>query len=85
MIIGGWQKISLIDYPSKVSCILFFQGATLGGPYCHNPQLVKGDWLRSTVIGEQTVYDFLKERRGFIDGVVISGGEPTIWQDLVSL
>ena len=85
MVINGCQKVSLIDYPGKISCILFFSGCNFSCPYCHNPDLVKGGWLRSTVIGEQTVYDFLKERKGFLDGVVISGGEPTIRQDLISL
>jgi len=85
MIIGGWRKVSLIDYPGKVSCVLFVSGCNFTCPYCHNPQLVKGGWLRSTVIGEQTVYDFLKERKGFLYGVVVSGGEPTIRQDLISL
>ena len=84
MVIGGLQKVSLIDYPGKVSCVLFVSGCNFSCPYCHNPELVKGGWLRSTVIGEPIVYDFLKERKGFIDGVVISGGEPTIWQDLIS-
>ncbi|MGD9372935.1 MAG: anaerobic ribonucleoside-triphosphate reductase activating protein [Desulfobacterales bacterium] len=85
MIIGGWQKVSLIDYPGRISCILFVSGCNFSCPYCHNPQLAKGGRLRSFFIDGQTVYDYLEGCKGFIDGVVISGGEPTIWQDLVSL
>ena len=85
MIIGGWHKVSLIDYPGKVSCVLFVSGCNFNCPYCHNPQLVKGGRLRPFFIDEQTAYDYLDDRKGFLDGVVISGGEPTIWQDLISL
>lgn len=85
MIIGGWQKVSLIDYPGKVSCVLFVSGCNFNCPYCHNPQLVKRGRLRSFFIDEQTVYDYLDNRKGLLDGVVISGGEPTIRQELIYL
>ena len=84
MIIGGWHKVSLIDYPGKVSCVLFVSGCNFHCPYCHNPQLVKKDKLHSLFVDEQVIYDYLEDRKGIIDGVVISGGEPTIWQDLIS-
>jgi len=85
MIFGGWQKVSLIDYPGKVSCVLFVSGCNFRCPYCHNPQLVKGGRLPPTLIDEQTVYGYLENRKGFLDGVVISGGEPTVGQDLISI
>ena len=85
MIIGGWQKVSFIDYPGKVSCVLFVSGCNFSCPYCHNPQLVKRGGLRSFLIDAQTVYDYLEYRKGLIDGVVISGGEPTIQPDLICL
>jgi pyruvate formate lyase activating enzyme len=85
MMIGGWQKISLIDYPGKASCVLFFSGCNFRCPYCHNPQLVKNDCLRSFFTDKQTIYDYLNDRKGLLDGVVISGGEPTLRQDLISL
>ncbi|MGD8891027.1 MAG: 4Fe-4S cluster-binding domain-containing protein, partial [Desulfobacterales bacterium] len=50
MIIGGWQKVSLIDYPGRISCILFVSGCNFSCPYCHNPQLAKGGRLRSFFI-----------------------------------
>jgi pyruvate formate lyase activating enzyme len=85
MMIGGWQKVSLIDYPGKVSCVLFVSGCNFSCPYCHNPQLVKEGRLNSFFVDEQTVYNYLIDRKGFIDGVVISGGEPTLRQDLICL
>jgi pyruvate formate lyase activating enzyme len=85
MNIGGWQKVSLIDYPGKVSCVLFISGCNFRCPYCHNPQLVKKDRLSSPLVNEQKVYHYLEDRKGFLDGVVISGGEPTIQQELIPL
>ena len=84
MMIAGWQKVSLIDYPDKVSCVLFVSGCNFSCPYCHNPALVKGG-RRSFFIDEQIAYDYLDDRKEFIDGVVISGGEPTICRDLICL
>jgi pyruvate formate lyase activating enzyme len=82
---GGLQKISLLDYPGKICAIFFSCGCNFACPYCHNPQLVR-DWEKSmTVFGAEKVYAFLKDRCGFIDGVVISGGEPTLQGDLAEV
>ena len=81
MILGGIQKQSLIDFPGKISCVLFTQGCNFHCPYCHNPQLVKPG--NDSSLEEAWLWDFLKRRRGFIDGVVITGGEPTLQNDLV--
>jgi pyruvate formate lyase activating enzyme len=81
MIFGGIQKNSLIDYPSKVSCVLFTQGCNFRCPYCHNPQLVASRSSQSSVF-EQDVFAFLSKRKNWLDGVVISGGEPTLQDDL---
>jgi len=79
--IAGFQKNSFIDYPGNISCILFTAGCNFRCPYCHNPDAVKG-------IGEQLSEDdffsFLKKRHGLLDAVVISGGEPTLQQGLMS-
>lgn len=83
--IGGWQKNTIIDYPGKVSCVLFLSGCNFSCPYCHNPNLVKVDGLPSCFLDEQTVLNFLEKRRGFLGGVVISGGEPTLQRDLFVL
>jgi len=85
MVIGGLQKNSLIDYPGKISCVLFLSGCNFECPYCHNPELVKGGGESSTSINKNRVHDFLKKRKKFLNGVVISGGEPTIHQDLIFL
>jgi len=83
MWIGGLQKFSLIDYPGKLSCVLFTRGCNFRCRYCHNPELVLPDKY-CPVISEDKVMEFLKTRTDYLDGVVISGGEPTIQQDLVS-
>ena len=85
MIIGGIQKNSFIDYPGKLSCVLFLSGCNFKCPYCHNPQLVKTDSAYSDYLDEKAVYEFLESRKGLIDGVVISGGEPTLQKGLVLL
>jgi pyruvate formate lyase activating enzyme len=85
MVIAGIQKSSLIDFPGKVSCVLFLQGCNFHCPYCHNPSLVKIGGNSGHLLPESMIYDFLDRRRGFLDGVVISGGEPTIHDDLIEL
>lgn len=85
MVFGGLQKNSLIDFPEKVSCVLFLSGCNFRCPYCHNPDLVKGRPARPSPINEAWVCDFFNRRRGFLDGVVISGGEPTLQEELPSL
>lgn len=80
MIIGGLQKTSLIDFPGKVSCVCFVSGCNFRCPYCHNPDLVQHPG--NAFLDENSFLDFVRERRGFLDGVVISGGEPTLQNDL---
>ena len=83
MRIGGLQKFSLIDYPGKVACIIFTQGCNFRCGYCHNPGLVIPEQFCPTVPEEQ-VFEFLRSRRDYLPGVVVSGGEPTIQGDLVA-
>jgi pyruvate formate lyase activating enzyme len=85
MDIGGLQKSSLIDYPGKLSSVIFFSGCNFDCPYCHNPDLAKGFAACQTDLTTATICKFLKERQGFLDGVVVSGGEPTLQKDLVDL
>lgn len=73
---GGFEKFTLIDYPGKVACMVYTIGCPFRCPYCHNPELV--DETCTTRIPEQVVFDFLDERKGMLDGVVITGGEPTM-------
>jgi pyruvate formate lyase activating enzyme len=80
MIIGGLQKTSLIDFPGKVSCVCFVSGCNFRCPYCHNPDLVHHPGR--SFVDENTFLAFIRERQGFLDGVVLSGGEPTLQKDL---
>jgi len=85
MIIGGLQKSSFIDYPAKICCVIFASGCNFNCPYCHNPDLVMKNHPNSSFCDELTIYDFLEKRKDLIDGVVISGGEPTLQKDFISL
>jgi pyruvate formate lyase activating enzyme len=85
MQIGGIQKSSLIDYPGKVSSVIFCSGCNFDCPYCHNPGLVSGKSSCPDQLDMNAVTGFLDQRRNFLDGVVISGGEPTLQPDLVEL
>jgi len=83
--VGGIQKSSLIDYPEKISAIIFTQGCNFRCPYCHNPELITGNREQGTVDGKlstDSVLEFLKNRIGKLDGVVITGGEPTLQKGL---
>ena len=82
MKIGGLQKVSLIDYPGEISSIIFLQGCNFKCPYCHNPELVDSK-LFGPCLPEKDVLEFLKTRIGKIDAVTITGGEPTIQNDLI--
>jgi pyruvate formate lyase activating enzyme len=79
---GGWQRCSLIDFPGKVSAVLFTQGCSFRCPFCHNPGLVLPDQFSDFSISEEEIFSFLEKRKGKLDGVVISGGEPTLHKDL---
>ncbi|MFC1814136.1 anaerobic ribonucleoside-triphosphate reductase activating protein [Thermodesulfobacteriota bacterium] len=83
MAFGGFQKNSFIDYPGKISCVIFLAGCNFTCPYCHNPELATG--RPSECIDEDEVFDFLERRHNFLDGVVISGGEPTLCKDIFTL
>lgn len=77
--IGGFQKTSFLDYPEKISCIVFTSGCNFRCGYCHNPELFKIE----PVLTVPAFFDFLKARKGKLDGVVITGGEPTLQSGLL--
>mgnify|MGYP000073554294 CR=1 FL=1 len=81
MKIGGFQKFSLIDYPGKISCIIFTRGCNFRCFGCHNPELVYPE-IFITPLKEEILFEFLKKRKGKLEAVVITGGEPTIQPDL---
>ncbi len=78
---AGMQNLTLLDFPNKVACILFVRGCNLRCPFCHNATLVSGN--AENAFPEETVLAFLKKRQGLLDGVVISGGEPTLYPELI--
>jgi len=77
--LGGLQKSSLIDYPKKISAVIFTQGCNFRCPYCHNPELIEGNNEKER---GKRIIEFLQSRIGKLDGVVITGGEPTLHKDL---
>ena len=81
MIIGGFQKFSLIDYPQKVCAVIYTRGCNFRCPFCHNPKLVWPDQYEQEIELEY-VMEFLDNRRGLLDAVTITGGEPTMHNDL---
>lgn len=81
MKIGGLQRISLIDYPGMICAIVFLEGCNFRCPYCHNPELVDPCLFRTSV-KESDVMEFLETRKGKLDAVSITGGEPTIQANL---
>ena len=80
MIISGFQKLTLLDYPNKLASIVFTQGCNFKCAYCQNSDLlsIKTEGL----IDEKEIFDYLKKRKKVLDGVVITGGEPTIQPNL---
>ena len=84
MRIGGLQKLTLLDYPGKVACTVFLPGCNLRCPFCHNPALVLPDRATGGLSTEKLLA-FLETRRGKLDGVCVTGGEPTLYEDLPAL
>ena len=77
--IAGLQPTSLIDYPDRVSAVIFTAGCNFRCPFCHNPDLVLPDRVAGlTLVETDDVLAMLHERQDFLDGVVITGGEPTL-------
>ncbi len=85
MKIGGINTLTLLDYPGKVAAIVFSAGCNFRCGYCHNVQFVlpeQVEKLKGSFIPEEKFFHFLDERKGMLDGIVISGGEATIYPDL---
>ncbi|MEA3346624.1 MAG: anaerobic ribonucleoside-triphosphate reductase activating protein [Candidatus Auribacterota bacterium] len=76
------QKFSLIEYPGKVSCIIFTQGCNFECCYCHNPELIKSKPVTNPKHTMKDIINFLKARKDQLEGIVITGGEPFIQSDL---
>lgn len=83
MIIGGLQKLTLIDYPGHIAATVFSVGCNFRCSFCHNPELVSSIKYGISSIFEKDLFDLLKNRQGKLEGVCITGGEPTIQPDLI--
>ena len=81
MKIGGLQRVSLIDYPGLISAVVFLQGCNFKCSYCHNPELVDPG-LFQPCLRENDIFEFLETRKGKLDAVSITGGEPTLQDKL---
>ena len=83
MEIQGLQKMTLLDYPGKVACTVFLGGCDFRCPFCHNGELVLSPALAE--MNQEELLAFLKKRRGLLDGVCVTGGEPLLRPDLPEL
>ena len=81
MKIQGLQKLTLLDYPEKVACTVFFAGCNFRCPFCHNASLVV-TIPKVPQMNEEEFFGFLKKRQGILDGVCITGGEPLLQTEL---
>jgi len=83
MRIGGLQPVTLLDHPQKVAAIIFASGCNMRCPFCYNSSLVIPEIIeKSSFIPEVDLIAFLKKRKKYLDGIVLSGGEPTIQPDI---
>ncbi|QQS61365.1 MAG: anaerobic ribonucleoside-triphosphate reductase activating protein [Candidatus Moraniibacteriota bacterium] len=87
MHIAGFEKFTLLDYPGKMATVVFTPGCVFRCPFCHNPELVEVTDSISLELfkknREEEFFDFLEKRKGKLDAVCITGGEPTLQKDLL--
>ena len=83
MVIHGLQKMTLLDFPGKVACTIFLGWCDFRCPFCHNWELIDGS--APAELDDEKLLDFLKKRRGLLEGVAITGGEPMLNKDLPEL
>jgi len=85
MILGGLQKLTLIDFPDKLACTVFMAGCNFRCPWCYSSELVSPEKIKKQPqIPEKDFFHFLKLRQGLLDGVVICGGEPCLNKELLN-
>ena len=78
--ICGLQKMTLLDFPGKIACTVFLGGCNFRCPFCHNSELFMGK--PEKLMEDEEFFKFLQSRKGLLDGVCVSGGEPTLYKDL---
>lgn len=81
MKISGMQKLTLLDYPGNTACLIFTQGCNFRCPFCHNKDLLSCE-ESVDMISEEEVFKYLEKRKGLLDGVCITGGEPLLQEDI---
>ena len=85
MEITGLQKTTLLDYPGRIACTVFFSGCNFRCPFCHNASLVTAGQRPQPVMDDEELLAFLETRRRKLDGVCVTGGEPTLQPQLPQL
>lgn len=78
--ICGLQKMTLLDFPGKIACTVFLGGCNFRCPFCHNSELFMGK--PEKLMEDEDFFKFLSTRKGLLDGVCVSGGEPTLYKEL---
>ena len=81
MIIDGFEKLTLLDYPENIACIIFTRGCNLRCPFCHNSSILEFS-NETSKITEKEIFDYLEKRKNILDGVCITGGEPLLQADI---
>lgn len=83
MLIAGVEKLTTLDYPGRLAAVVFTPGCSFRCGFCHNPHLVARTSNRANdLIPEESFFNFLEKRKGLLEGVCVSGGEPTLQPDL---
>lgn len=80
MLIGGFQKMTMLDYPGKVACTIFTYGCNFRCPFCHNATLVIDE---ANLFTKEEILSYINKRKGILDGVCVSGGEPLLQPDII--
>lgn len=83
MLLMGLQKLTLLDFPGKMACTVFTGGCNFRCPFCHNASLVVGNIAALPQMTEKEFFAFLEKRKGVLEGVCVTGGEPTLQPDLI--
>lgn len=81
MVLSGIQKLTLLDFPQKVACTVFTGGCNLRCPFCQNGEILD---INANYLTEEDFFAFLQKRKGVLDGVCVSGGEPLLQEDIFS-